>query len=243
MTSSFTRRLFLQSMTVMAAAAATLNPTRLLAAAPAAVPAPAFTLPPLPYAAAALEPAIDTATMEIHHGKHHKAYVDNLNKAVAADPQLQNLSLEALLARAGSLGDAVRNNAGGHWNHSFFWRLMSPVSETSAPSANLLAAINRAFGSLEGFKAALEQAGIARFGSGWVWLIVGDDKKLVVTSTPNQDNPLMDVAVQKGTPLLCNDVWEHAYYLKHQNKRADYLKAWWQVVNWREVSAIYDRTL
>jgi superoxide dismutase, Fe-Mn family len=211
-----------------------------LAQTAATAPAPAaFTLAPLPYAPEALEPVIDAETMRIHHGKHHQAYVDNLNKAVAADPALAGMGLEDLVARAGTLPAAIRNNAGGHWNHTFFWETMAPVAQVGAMSPALEAAITAQFGSVDKFKAAFKAAGTARFGSGWVWLIVGADGKLAITSTPNQDNPLMDVAEVKGTPVLGNDVWEHAYYLKHQNRRADYLDGWWQVVDWSKVSARY----
>lgn len=213
-----------------------------LAAAPAGsaqAPAAAFTLPALPYAPGALDPAIDAETMTIHHGRHHKGYVDNLNKAVAADPALKGQSLEQLVARAGALSAAVRNNAGGHWNHSFFWNSMAPAANSGAPSPALAAAIDASFGSLDAFKDEFAKAGTSRFGSGWVWLIVGADGKLAVTSTPNQDNPLMDVAEVKGAPILGNDVWEHAYYLKYQNRRGDYLNGWWQVVNWKAVSDRY----
>jgi Fe-Mn family superoxide dismutase len=209
--------------------------------APAAAPVPAaFTLAPLPYAPDALEPVIDAETMRIHHGKHHQAYVDNLNKAVAADPALAGQTLEQLVARAGALPAAIRNNAGGHWNHTFFWGTMAPTSKVGAISPALAAAIDAQFGSMDAFKAAFRTAGTARFGSGWVWLIVGADGKLAITSTPNQDNPLMDVTEVKGTPIIGNDVWEHAYYLKHQNRRADYLDGWWQVVDWAKVSARYE---
>lgn len=201
-----------------------------------AVPAEAFVQAPLPNAANALEPVIDAQTMMLHHGKHHRAQVDALNKAVAADAALQGKTLEQLLAGVSSLPPVVRNNAGGHWNHQFFWQIMAAPGTGGAPSPELLAAINAAFGSLDGMKRAFNQAGAGRFGSGWVWLIVGADGKLAITSTPNQDNPLMDVAPVKGQPLLGNDVWEHAYYLKYQNRRAEYLDAWWQVVNWRAVS-------
>jgi Fe-Mn family superoxide dismutase len=213
------------------------------AAAPAAAaqtPAPAaFTLAPLPYAADALEPVIDAETMRVHHGKHHQAYVDNLNKAVAADPALAGMGIEQLVARAGTLPTGVRNNAGGHWNHTFFWETMAPVDRVGALSGELEKAIADQFGSVERFKAAFKTEGTGRFGSGWVWLIVGADGKLAITSTPNQDNPLMDVAEVKGTPILGNDVWEHAYYLKHQNRRGDYLDGWWQVVDWGKVSERY----
>ncbi len=201
-----------------------------------AAQAAAFALAPLPYAANALEPAIDSQTMTIHHGKHHQAYVDNLNKAVAADAALQGKSLEDLVASAGTFSAAIRNNAGGHWNHTFFWNTMTPAAQSGAPSAELKAAIDAKFGSLDAFKAAFKAAGTARFGSGWAWLIVDGNGQLAITSTPNQDNPLMDLAETKGTPILGNDVWEHAYYLKYQNRRADYLDGWWQVVNWQTVS-------
>ena len=209
------------------------------ATAPAAVPAPApaaFTLPALPYAPDALEPAVDAQTMTIHHGKHHQAYVDNLNKAVAADAALKGMTLEQLVAKAATLPAAVRNNAGGHWNHGFFWKTMAPPAQAGTASPALAKAITAHFGSMDQFKAAFKAAGTARFGSGWVWLIVKPDGKLAITSTPNQDNPLMDVAEDKGLPILGNDMWEHAYYLKYQNRRADYLDGWWQVVNWGEVS-------
>ena len=203
----------------------------------ASAPAEAvFALPALPYDVGALEPAIDAQTMTIHHGKHHQAYVDNLNKAVAGDPALKGQSLEQLVAKAGTLPAAVRNNAGGHWNHSFFWQTMAPVAEAGTPSPALKAAIDAQFGSVDKFRQEFAKAGTARFGSGWVWLIVGADSKLAIISTPNQDNPLMDVAEVKGTPILGNDVWEHAYYLKYQNRRGDYLNGWWQVVNWKTVS-------
>lgn len=205
-------------------------------------PAP-FSLPPLPYTAAALEPVIDAQTMTIHHDRHHQAYVDALNKAVAADPALKGQSLDALVAKAGTLPVAVRNNAGGHWNHSFFWKTMAPPAQAGQPSPALAAAIDRQFGSLAAFKAAFKEAGTKRFGSGWVWLVAKADGTLAITSTPNQDNPLMDVAEVKGTPILGNDVWEHAYYLKYQNRRADYLDGWWQVVDWKTVSDRYAATL
>ena len=194
----------------------------------------AFTLPALPYAPDALEPHIDTTTMQIHHGKHHQAYVDNLNKAIAGTPH-ENKSLEELVAQAGSISPAVRNNGGGHWNHSFFWESLSPKG--GAPAGALLDAINKAFGSLDGLKEKMNNAGMTRFGSGWAWLIKDAGGNLAVSSTPNQDNPLMDVAETKGTPLLGVDVWEHAYYLKYQNKRADYLAAFWNVVNWDKVAS------
>lgn len=193
----------------------------------------AFTLAPLPYAHDALEPHIDTLTMQIHHGKHHQAYVDNLNKAVAGTDN-ENKSLEELVAVAGSISPAVRNNGGGHWNHTFFWESLG-ANKGGAPTGKLADAINEAFGSFDTFKEKFAAAGMTRFGSGWAWLIVKDGK-LEITSTPNQDNPLMDVTEVKGKPILGVDVWEHAYYLKYQNRRADYLAAFWNVVNWDKVA-------
>ena len=196
----------------------------------------AFTLPALPYAHDALEPHIDKQTMEIHHGKHHQAYVDNLNKAIAGTEH-ENKSLEELVASAGKISPAVRNNGGGHWNHSFFWELLP--ANGGKPSGKLAEAINSTFGSLEALQEKVNTAGTTRFGSGWAWLIVKDGK-LEVSSTPNQDNPLMDVAEVKGTPVLGIDVWEHAYYLKYQNRRPDYLKAIWNVINWKKVVENFD---
>ncbi|HXD78527.1 MAG TPA: superoxide dismutase [Puia sp.] len=193
----------------------------------------AFTLPALPYAFDALEPHIDSTTMQIHHGKHHQAYVDNLNKAIAGTPN-EGKSLEELVARAGSISPAVRNNGGGHWNHSFFWQILTP-NAPAGPGGKLAEEIDKTFGSLDGLKEKLNAAGLSRFGSGWAWLI-SRDGKLEVTSTPNQDNPLMDVAEIKGTPLLGVDVWEHAYYLKYQNRRGEYLGAFWKIINWNKVA-------
>ena len=204
----------------------------------------AFELPPLPYSNKALEPHIDAATMEIHHDRHHKAYVDNLNKAIAGNATLEAKSIDALVKDIASVPDAikgpVRNNGGGHWNHSFFWRTLDPGAG-GAPTGKLADDIKAAFGSFDDFKAKFEAAGIGRFGSGWAWLVINGGK-LEIVSTPNQDNPLMGKAVAgvEGTPLLGVDVWEHAYYLKYQNKRADYLKAFWNVVNWSEVAKNYD---
>jgi superoxide dismutase, Fe-Mn family len=192
----------------------------------------AFTLPALPYAHNALEPHIDTLTMQIHHGKHHQAYVDNLNKAIAGTPN-ENKSLEDLIKAAGTISPAVRNNGGGHWNHTFFWESLSPNAGGQATGA-LADAITKTFGSFDAFKEKFSNAGMTRFGSGWAWLLLKDGK-LEISSTPNQDNPLMDVAEVKGTPILGVDVWEHAYYLKYQNKRADYLAAFWNIVNWPRV--------
>jgi Fe-Mn family superoxide dismutase len=200
----------------------------------------AFTLPALPYAHDALEPHIDKLTMEIHHGKHHQAYVDNLNKAIAGTPN-EGKSLEELVAKAGSISPAVRNNGGGHWNHSFFWEILGPGAG-GKPSGKLADAINTVFGSFETFQEKFNTAGTTRFGSGWAWLIIKDDK-LEITSTPNQDNPLMDVAEVKGTPILGVDVWEHAYYLKYQNKRPDYLKAIWNVIDWKKVANRYEKAI
>ncbi len=198
-----------------------------------------FALPDLPYAPNALEPVIDVKTMETHHGKHHKAYVDNLNKQIEATPELAGKSLEDIVKNISKYNTAVRNNGGGHWNHSFFWQLMGPADKSGKPSAELEKALTDSFGSIDAFKEEFEKAGVGRFGSGWAWLIVTPEGKLAVTSTPNQDNPLMDIAEVKGTPVLGNDVWEHAYYLNYQNRRADYLKAWWTVVNWDQVSKNY----
>jgi Fe-Mn family superoxide dismutase len=192
-----------------------------------------FTLAPLPYAHEALEPHIDTLTMQIHHGKHHQAYVDNLNKAIAGTEN-ESKSIEELVKHAGSISAAVRNNGGGHWNHTFFWESLAP-NAGGAPTGELADAINAAFGSFDEFKTKLATAGVTRFGSGWAWLIVKEGK-LEIVSTPNQDNPLMDIAEIKGTPILGIDVWEHAYYLKYQNRRPDYLAAIWNVINWSKIA-------
>jgi Fe-Mn family superoxide dismutase len=192
----------------------------------------AFTLPSLPYAFAALEPHIDARTMEIHHGKHHNAYVTNLNNAIAGT-ELESKSLEDLMKVAGS-NTAVRNNGGGHWNHSLFWQILSP-NGGGAPTGELAAAIDAKFGSFDSFKETFNKAAATRFGSGWAWLVVTENG-LAVSSTPNQDNPLMDVAEVKGTPILGLDVWEHAYYLHYQNRRPDYISAFWNLINWDEVS-------
>ena len=194
----------------------------------------AFELPKLPYEYAALEPHIDARTMEIHHSKHHNAYVTNLNKAIEGTPRASQ-SIEEILKNISKASAAVRNNGGGHYNHSLFWKVMKPGGG-GLPSGDLAAAINRDFGSFDTFKEQFNNAGATRFGSGWAWLLVHDGK-LVVTSSPNQDNPLMDVAEVKGTPILGLDVWEHAYYLHYQNRRPDYIGAFWNVVNWDEVAA------
>lgn len=196
-----------------------------------------FTLAPLPYAADALEPYIDKATMEIHHGRHHAAYVNNLNAQIEVFPELASLSLAEMQSRMSEFNTAVRNNGGGHFNHALFWQLMAPEGQRGKPGAALEAAVDGAFGSLDEMKKLFGQAALSRFGSGWVWLIVTPDKKLAITSTPNQDNPLMDLpGIERGTPILALDVWEHAYYLKYQNKRGDYVANWWSVVKWNEVN-------
>lgn len=197
----------------------------------------AFTLPELPYAHNALEPHIDTKTMEIHHGKHHNAYVTNLNAALAGTEN-EGKSLEELVANVSKYSPAVRNNGGGHWNHSFFWQIIGP-NAGGEPTGKVADAINEAFGSYDKFKEEFTKAATTRFGSGWAWLIVKDGK-LAVTSTPNQDNPLMDIAEVKGTPILGLDVWEHAYYLHYQNRRPDYIAAFYNVINWDEVNKRFD---
>jgi Fe-Mn family superoxide dismutase len=194
----------------------------------------AFTLPNLPYAFNALEPHIDARTMEIHHGKHHNAYVTNLNAAIQGT-EWESKSLEEILANISKAPAAVRNNGGGHWNHSMFWEIMAP-NAGGPPTGDLADAINSAFGSFDKFKEEFNKAATTRFGSGWAWLVVSGGK-LVITSTPNQDNPLMDVAEVKGTPILGVDVWEHAYYLNYQNRRPDYLAAFYNVINWDAVAA------
>lgn len=196
-----------------------------------------FTQKQLPYAYNALEPFIDAQTMEIHYSKHHAAYVKNLNAAIAGT-EAEKMSLKDIFASVSKQTPAVRNNAGGHYNHELFWSILTPEKNTK-PSPELEKAINESFGSFDALKEKLNAAAATRFGSGWAWLSVDKDKKLVVSSTPNQDNPLMDVVESKGTPILGIDVWEHAYYLKYQNKRADYLTAIWNVINWNEVSNNY----
>lgn len=195
-----------------------------------------FELPSLPYDFNALEPHIDARTMEIHHGKHHQAYVNNLNNAIKGTAA-EGKSLDEIMAEISKHSMAIRNNGGGHWNHSLFWQVMSPAGG-GAPEGKLADALNATFGSFEAFKEQFNNAGATRFGSGWAWLIVHDGQ-LVVTSTPNQDNPLMDIAEVKGTPILGLDVWEHAYYLNYQNRRPDYIGAFWNVVNWAKVSELY----
>lgn len=197
----------------------------------------AFELPALPYATDALEPHIDKETMEIHHGKHHQAYVDNLNKAIAGT-DAENLSIEEISRNISKYAPAVRNNGGGHYNHSLFWTVLSPEGG-GTPSGELATAIDDAFGSFDELKKKLQEAGAARFGSGWAWLVVDDTGKLQVTSTANQDNPLFDVAEVNGTPILGIDVWEHAYYLNYQNKRPAYLDAIFNVIDWNAVAQRY----
>jgi Fe-Mn family superoxide dismutase len=203
----------------------------------------AFTLPALPYATDALEPHIDKMTMEIHHGKHHQAYVTNLNKALEGKPEA-NSSIDDIIKNISKFPPAVRNNGGGHYNHTMFWTLLSP-NGGGEPSGALGDAIKSTFGSFSEFKTKLSEAGATRFGSGWAWLVVTADKKLAITSTPNQDNPLMDLPdlVVKGTPVLGVDVWEHAYYLKYQNRRPDYLAAIWNVINWNHVAELYAKAI
>jgi Fe-Mn family superoxide dismutase len=200
----------------------------------------AYELPPLPYDYSALEPYIDTQTMQLHHDKHHAAYVNNLNAALQSHTQLASLSVDDLMRRISEVPDnvrtAVQNNGGGHSNHSMFWQIMGP-NGGGQPSGDLASAIQQAFGSFEQFKAAFNDGGVKRFGSGWTWLVVDQNGKLSVMSTANQDSPLM----QGLYPVMGNDVWEHAYYLKYQNRRPDYLNAWWNVVNWDEVARRYQQ--
>ena len=195
----------------------------------------AYELPPLPYAHDALEPIISKQTLEFHHDKHHQAYTDNLNKALDGLAEAEGKSLEQVFAEISKFPKAVRNNGGGYWNHIFYWESMAPQGETGEPSAELAAAIDADLGGMDAFKTAFEQAGVTQFGSGWAWLILEGDK-LKVINTPNQDNSLMDINPDKGTPLLVNDVWEHAYYLDYQNKRPAFLGAFWPIVNWSKVN-------
>ncbi|TAG91542.1 MAG: superoxide dismutase [Oscillatoriales cyanobacterium] len=201
-----------------------------------------FTLPPLPYEYNALEPHIDARTMQFHHDKHHAAYVKNLNDAVSKYPQLKNMSAEDMLRDLTKVPEdirtTVRNNGGGHVNHSMFWEIMSPKGG-GEPTGDLAKAINESFGSFDAFKAKFNEAGTKRFGSGWVWLVRTTTGKLEIATTANQDTPLMD----GNYPIMGNDVWEHAYYLKYQNLRADYLKAWWNVVNWTEINKRYEKAI
>ncbi|QRR02462.1 superoxide dismutase [Dyadobacter sandarakinus] len=196
----------------------------------------AFTLDPLPYANNALEPHFDALTMEIHHDRHHQAYVTNLNAAVAGT-ELEGKSIEEIISNISKAPASVRNNGGGHWNHAFFWKSLSP-NGGGEPTGKLAEAINAKFGSFATFKDEFKKAATGRFGSGWAWLIKSGDG-VAITSTPNQDNPLMDIAEAKGTPIIGLDVWEHAYYLKYQNKRPDYIDAYWNVVDWKAADALY----
>jgi len=199
-----------------------------------------FALPKLPYAYNALEPFIDAQTMEIHHGKHHQAYINNLNAAIAKEASLKGKSVEELIATIDKLPEnvrtTIRNNGGGHWNHAFFWQILKSGTKPSEKITNI---ITKNFGSMDEFKKQFEKAALGQFGSGWAWLIKQGDK-LIVTSTPNQDNPLMDIATVKGNPIIGLDVWEHAYYLKYQNKRAEYTQAFWNILNWEKVEQLLD---
>ena len=205
----------------------------------------AFTLPNLPYPSNALEPHIDTQTMEIHHGKHHAAYVNNLNNAIKGKADLESKKIEDLIANINKLPEdirnAVRNNGGGHYNHSLFWTIIGPKAG-GQPKGELSNAINQDFGNFDAFKEQFAKAATTRFGSGWAWLCLNKNK-LTICSTPNQDNPLMDVAESKGTPIIGLDVWEHAYYLKYQNRRPDYIAAFWNVINWDAVEARFKNLL
>lgn len=196
-----------------------------------------FSQKPLPYVYTDLEPFIDAQTMEIHYSKHHAAYIKNLNAAVVGT-EAATMTLTEIFSNVSKLSLAIRNNAGGHYNHELFWSLLTPIKNTK-PSGDLEKVINETFGSMDALKEKINAAATSRFGSGWAWLSVDKDNRLVVSSTPNQDNPLMDVAETKGTPILGIDVWEHAYYLKYQNKRADYLTSIWNVINWNQVSENY----
>ncbi len=250
MTRSFSRRGVVGGLAAAGAGAALVTTSRLggtvkgttaQATPTTGAPTGPFTLPPLPYDYAALEPHIDTQTMQIHHDKHHQAYVDNLNKAVAELPDLQAMSADELIRNLDQVPEAqrtaIRNNAGGHVNHTLFWELMGPGGggEPTGPIAEAVAA---SFGDFTAFQDAVTAAGLGRFGSGWAWVTLGPDGKLAITNTPNQDNPVME---DGPAPILGIDVWEHAYYLKYQNKRKDYLTAWWNTVNWQTVNARYEQ--
>lgn len=196
---------------------------------------------PLPYAYDALEPYIDKMTMEIHYDKHHRAYYNNFMAAIKGT-DLENKPMEAIFSSINTFSPAIKNNAGGYWNHEFFWNCMKPKGG-GAPTGSLAESIKTTFGSFDDFKKQFAEAGVKRFGSGWVWLVVGKDGKLFITSTANQDNPLMNTADLPGTPIFCLDVWEHAYYLKYQNRRADYITAFWNVANWEFVQSQYDKAI
>ena len=201
-----------------------------------------FTQEPLPYAYNALEPYIDAQTMEIHYSKHHAAYTKNMNNALKEAGLEGETDILNIFKNVSKYNASIRNNAGGYYNHTIFWKLLTPEQNTK-PSDLLLKAITETFGDMEKFKEAFNKAALGQFGSGWAWLIVTPEKKLVITTTPNQDNPLMDIATVKGIPVLTVDVWEHAYYLKYQNRRADYMQAIWNVINWNEVSSLYKEAL
>lgn len=230
MDTSFSRRRFLQLSALSAGALVTLPKLGFALGHEHA----SFTLDPLPYAYNALEPHIDALTMEIHHSRHHKAYIDNLNR-LCNENHVHETSLEAILSNISRYPVGIRNNGGGHWNHRFFWNSMKPNS--AGPNGKVKEALGAAFGDFETFKTRFADAAKSRFGSGWAWLVRMPDGKLGIGSTPNQDNPLMDVSEFKGTPILGLDVWEHAYYLKYQNKRPDYITAWWNVVDWDAVAS------
>jgi superoxide dismutase, Fe-Mn family len=234
------RRKFVKSVGLATAAAylsqKVIGNNQVTVNAPGTESAPALEFPALPYAYDALEPYIDARTMEIHYDKHHRTYFNNLTNAVKGTP-LEGMAITDIFATMSKQTDAIRNNGGGYYNHIFFWNSLAPKS--SGPSAELTAALTKAFGSLDKFKETFSNAAKTRFGSGWAWLYLNSDKTLAVGSTPNQDNTLMDLSPLKGTPILTLDVWEHAYYLKYQNKRADYVEAFWNVVNWDEVNKRY----
>lgn len=239
--------LALGAIAVTSAIGNTLNAAKLIEKESALADGGKFTLPALPYAYDALEPHIDKLTMEIHHSKHHQAYITNLNKALETENMLSGpLTIEQILAKVGAgFSMPIRNNAGGHYNHSLYWSLMNPpkggINTINEPKGKLGEAIKSTFGSFDEFKKQFADAGMKRFGSGWAWLVKTKEGKLVITSTANQDNPLMnlDSVEVKGTPVLALDVWEHAYYLKNQNKRADYISSWWNVVNWEVAEGLY----
>ncbi len=245
------RRAFLRKSTVLLVGGLTAWPTALrnaVAYARRAGPtvrtnSDAFVLPILPYAYNALEPFIDEQTMRIHHDRHHRAYVDQLNKALTKIPEWQGKDLEQLLSQLSAIPEtvrtAVRNHGGGHWNHTFFWNIMAPPG-SPLPTGTLLDALQAGWTSFADFQTAFTEASMSVFGSGWCWLVADKNRKLHIVTTPNQDNPLMDNAAIRGKPILGIDLWEHAYYLKHQNRRADYIKGWWQVVNWPQVARLYE---
>ena len=234
------RRTFIKTSALAAAGVSllgSLNPFK--AKALEVVYAAGFTLPKLPYSYSALEPFVDELTMNIHHSRHHAAYVTNLNKALETVVG-QHSDLEEICRSISTFNTAVRNNAGGHYNHSFFWTLLTPKSTEMSATVNQ--ALSESFGSVEQFKAEFRKTALSVFGSGWVWLVKDENGKLKLGTTPNQDNPLMDISPLKGKPILALDVWEHAYYLKHQNKRADYIDGWWQVLNWKQVETNLSRS-